>query len=102
MSKLNKLKTKAGQTSLENYLSTADPRPTKQCTPPSAERPSHKKAFVMSNEEQTSIDVSDIKALMDTMEECLYMSGMVNSNTVNLKFHLVQSFYKYLARISCL
>ena len=45
------------------------------------------------------IDVSDTKALMDTMEECLHRSGMVNSNTVNSKFHLIQSFYEYLARM---
>ena len=28
-----------------------------------------------------------------------YRSGMVNSNMVNSKFHLIRSYYKYLATI---
>ena len=38
------------------------------------------------------------------MHSCLveiskYRSGMVNSNTVNSKFHLIRSYCEYLARI---
>ena len=34
----------------------------------------------------------------EKMIKCHYRSGMLNSNTVNSKFHLIRSFFEIFAR----
>ena len=39
-----------------------------------------------------------VLARKDVKRNLIYRSGTVNSNTVNSKFHLIRSFFEYLAR----